>query len=123
MADKGKTILLVDDFEIIRTLNEEVLRRHGYTVLTANYGNDALRISREHAGNIDLLLTDVKMPGMNGRELADQIQALRPEIKVLYVSGARDATVSKLNTDTVNFLAKPFTPDALVAKVNSLFQT
>ena len=83
---------------------------------------DALRIGREHGGTIDLLLTDVKMPGMNGHELADELQAVRPEMQVLYVSGARDATVSKLNTEAVNFLAKPFTPDALVAKVNSLFQ-
>ncbi len=79
---KEKTILLVDDFEIIRNLNEEVLRRHGYNVLTANYGKDALQVAQEYAGPIDLLLTDVKMPGMNGRELADQLTALRPQMKV-----------------------------------------
>jgi CheY-like chemotaxis protein len=96
-----------------------VLRRSGYHVLEAPGALAALELSRAHPGRIDLLLTDVVMPRMSGRELAERLGPLRPDLSVLYMSGYTDDAVIRhgvLGADTA-FLQKPFTPAALVQRV------
>jgi CheY-like chemotaxis protein len=99
-----------------------MLERLGYTVLVAAGGDEALRISNNYSGNISLLLTDVVMPNMSGREVADQLLSTRPGLKVLYLSGYTDSTVvhhGVLETG-LDFLAKPFSRDVLASKVREI---
>jgi CheY-like chemotaxis protein len=113
------TILLAEDEEIVRTLTGAVLRKHGYTVLEAENGLQALSVCREHAGPIHLLVTDVIMPGMSGLALAERLVRCHPEAKVLYMSGHSDDTLEHhglLGTD-VAFIQKPFPPSALAKQV------
>ena len=115
------TVLLVEDEAGVRRLAREVLSRYGYRVLEAGDGNEALRVAGAHEGPIDLLLTDVVMPGMSGAELAERFHALRPEAPVLYASGYADEAVMRLGIrDGVPFLQKPFEPDDLVRRVREL---
>jgi two-component system cell cycle sensor histidine kinase/response regulator CckA len=118
----SETILLVEDEPLLKGLLEQALRMHGYTVLEAMRGDEALRLCEQHAGAIDLLLTDVVMPGMNGRELAQRIVALRPEIKVLLMSGYMDDAVVRhgVSDGSIALLRKPFTPGALAGKVREV---
>jgi two-component system cell cycle sensor histidine kinase/response regulator CckA len=114
-----ETVLLVEDEAALRTLTRSVLEGCGYTVFEARNGGEALDISQHHEGPIDLLLTDVVMPGINGRILADQLVQLRPEIKVVYMSGYTGQTVGAhgiLDPGSL-FLQKPFTRDALARKL------
>jgi len=114
-----ETILVVEDEQQVRDLAVRVLESRGYRVLSAADGQAALRLCHEHDGPLDLLLTDVIMPELNGRQLADRILRLRPGIRVVYMSGyIDDAIVSQgqLPPGTA-FVAKPFTLDALAAKV------
>ena len=99
----------------------EVLRQSGYTVLEATDVDDALRICREYAGHIHLLLTDVVMPIMSGRELAERAASIRPELKVLYMSGYTDSVVLHhgVTSRDTQFLQKPFTPKTLALKVRA----
>ncbi len=121
-AAQNETILLVEDEEMLRNLARIVLRKQGYTVLEAAHGGEALTICQSHEGPIDLLVTDVVMPVLGGRELVDRIVLLRPEIKVLYVSGyTEDAVVRNgIYSDKVQFLHKPFPPTALAEKVREV---
>lgn len=118
----SETILLVEDEEMVRALAQAILERTGYTVLAAKHVNDALRFAQEGPKPIHLLLTDTIMPGMNGPELAQQVRAIRPTIKVLYMSGYTD----KAFTSTAAwepgraFLQKPFTPQTLGHKVREI---
>jgi PAS domain S-box-containing protein len=114
------TVLLVEDEDQVRTLIDRVLRREGYRVLTASRPEEALRMSSEHQGLIDLLLTDVIMPQMNGRELADRLLAARPDMKVLYMSGYTHDVVLQQGVSNVSFLQKPVTPEALDKKVRGM---
>ncbi|MBA2734763.1 MAG: response regulator [Acidobacteria bacterium] len=119
-----ETILLAEDEEMVRNLARESLKMHGYTVLTAANAGEALLICQQHVGTIHLLMTDVVMPRMSGKELAEQLLRLRPETRVLYMSGyAADAIVHHgiLDKD-IAFIGKPFTPDALVLKVVEVLQ-
>jgi PAS domain S-box-containing protein len=120
---QGETILLVEDEEMLRKLARIVLRKHGYTVLEASHGADALAICHSHEGAIDLLITDVVMPILAGRDLADRVALLRPGIKVLFMSGyTEDAVVRNgVFADNVPFLHKPFTPSRLASKVREVF--
>jgi two-component system cell cycle sensor histidine kinase/response regulator CckA len=98
-----------------------VLRNHGYRVLVASNAAEALQVVREHSGEIDLLLTDVVMPGLPGPELAARLETVMPGLRVLYVSGYADDSVARLGTEEgINFLAKPFTGDALAARVREV---
>jgi len=118
-ALKGnETVLLVEDETTLRTLSRHLLEICGYQVLEAENGPAALKISEE-SSNIDLLLTDVVMPGMSGRVLADQITTQRPEIRVVYMSGYTGQTVGQhgVLTEGCFFLPKPFTREALASKV------
>ncbi|HYL86446.1 MAG TPA: PAS domain S-box protein [Candidatus Angelobacter sp.] len=118
--EKGtETILLVENSEPLRALAKEFLRSSGYAVLDAENGRDAIRIAKAFGGQIHLLLTDVIMPGMGGKQLAEQFATLRPATKVLYMSGYSDEGIVRsgvLNAKS-NFLEKPFTRDMLLRRV------
>jgi CheY-like chemotaxis protein len=117
------TVLLVEDEAGVRHLARDVLSRYGYRVLEAGDGSEALRLATAHEGPIDLLLTDVVMPGMSGAELAEQFRVVRPEARVLYASGyADDAVMRHGITGGVPFLQKPFEPDDLVRQVRELIE-
>jgi two-component system cell cycle sensor histidine kinase/response regulator CckA len=117
-----ETILLAEDEEMVRNLARQSLTGYGYNVLTAANGAEALLICQNHEGPIHLLLTDVLMPGMSGRDLAEQLVILRPETRVLYTSGHAGTTIAEhgiLDGD-IAFIGKPFTPDSLALKVREV---
>ena len=121
----SETILLVEDDEMVRALAGAILQYNDYTVLETRNGQEALRICQEHPGPIHLLITDVVMPGMSGRELADRLAPLRPSMKILYMSGYTDNAIVRhgvLDIGTA-FLQKPFTPVALAQKVRKVLDT
>lgn len=115
----SETILLVEDEEVVRRLAHDILRINGYTVLEAASAGDALLHCERHAGPIHLIVTDIIMPQMNGTELAARVSSLRPEMKVLYMSGYADHAVVLNRTLAAGtaFLQKPFTPHLLASKV------
>jgi signal transduction histidine kinase/ActR/RegA family two-component response regulator len=118
-AQGSETILVVDDEEQVRSLECGVLQTSGYTVLSAVDGQEALRICRESSGPIHLLVTDLVMPHMNGRELARRAAPLHPSMRVLFVSGYPDeAEISSEHTaEKTDFLQKPFTSDTFLRRV------
>jgi two-component system cell cycle sensor histidine kinase/response regulator CckA len=120
-----ETILLVEDDEAVRDLVRQMLQAQGYTILAACSGDEALSLARQHQGGIDMLLTDVVMPYMSGRKLAQQLTVLNPRMKVLFISGyTSDAAVRiGLLTDEVNLISKPFSPNVLSAKVREVLDT
>ena len=114
-----ETVLVVEDEEVVREMATEILRESGYHVLEAKHPNDALILSAQHQGEIHLMLTDVVMPQMSGRDLAEQLTALRPEMKVLYMSGYTDDAIvhhGVLEEGTA-FIGKPFSIDGLTRKL------
>ena len=113
---------MVEDEANVRELAMETLRSYGYSVLGAGDGRQALRIATERPEPIHLLLTDVVMPGMNGRALAEQLQPLRPETKVIYMSGYSDDLISQngMLDAGIAYVAKPFAGAALAAKVREV---
>ncbi len=116
------TVLFVEDDPVVRGVGMRILSGHGYHVLGAANGDAALRIAVDHQGPIDLLLTDVIMPNMNGAELASRLSRIRVGIIVLYTSGhAEDALAGVLQPDD-GFLPKPYTADSLLAKVREVFK-
>jgi PAS domain S-box-containing protein len=119
-----ETVLLVEDEDVLRTLLAKFLRLHGYTVLEARHGGEALLICEQHQGPIHLMVTDVVMPRMSGRVLADRLTPLRPEMKVLYMSGyTEDEVVQRgVAEQAVAFLQKPFKPIDLVHQVHTLLK-
>jgi CheY-like chemotaxis protein len=118
------TILLVEDEEAVRKLAASVLRKSGYAVLEAPSGPDALEVASRHAGKIHLLVTDVVMPRMSGRELAKRLVEARPGLPVLFVSGyTTDAIVQNGVLDPgVSFLQKPFTSADLIRRAQELLK-
>jgi CheY-like chemotaxis protein len=117
-----ETILVVEDQSELRKLVREVLRSHGYTVLESADCREALRVAETYSGPIHLCLTDMVMPGMNGRELASRVRQLRPTAKVLYMSGHTNHAALELEPETVPtpFLQKPFAPEVLLAKIRDV---
>ncbi len=113
----SETVLLVEDEAAVRSLVRSMLRARGYSVLEASSGEDALERYGNGLDGIDLLLTDVVMPGMNGRVLAERLTARRPALKVLFMSGYTEDAVLGAGARDVHFLQKPFTTDGLRAKV------
>jgi len=116
-----ETVLLVEDEEALRVMIGEVLRGGGYTVLEAPNPESALGSIRG-AGPVDLLLTDMVMPGMSGRDLSEQVRIERPETRVLFISGYTGETVERhdLLTTAGHFLEKPFKPGTLLRKVREV---
>jgi CheY-like chemotaxis protein len=112
------TILLVEDEDSLRELNHKLLESMGYTVIEAANGADAIRIVDQCRDEIQLLITDVVMPGMTGRELAERLVASHSRIKVLYVSGYTDDKILQMLAPGVAFLQKPFSRDSLAKKVH-----
>jgi PAS domain S-box-containing protein len=121
VARGWETVLLVEDEDAVRALAREVLRRYGYTVLEARHGLDALRVAERHPEDIHLMITDVVMPHMSGRDLAERLRSARHTMKVLFMSGYTDHAVMHRDlTPGSAFLQKPFTPDAFARKVRTV---
>lgn len=119
----GFTILVVDDEEAVRNLASRMLTGAGYQALEAGHGREALATIEQHAGAIHLVLTDIKMPGMTGRELGRQVEQRWPGKPVLYMSGfASEVFQGGLLEPGAPFLAKPFTQEDLALKVRSLLK-
>ena len=117
-----ETVLLVEDEAGVRTLTRLILQGIGYKILETQNGGEALLLCERHQGKIDLMLTDVVMPQMSGCQLAERLAPLRPEMKVLFMSGYTDEAVAQhgvLQPD-MPFLRKPFTPDALARRVREV---
>ncbi len=118
----GETVLVVEDQEAVRELTKTVLEAHGYCVLEATNGVEALAVVERHPDEIHLLLTDVILPGMNGMDLSRRLRALRPKLKVLFTSGYPAEVIARRGVveRDVAYLPKPVSPDALVAKVRDV---
>lgn len=116
---RGETILVAEDEPVVRQVTCRLLERLGYHVIEAAQGAEALRLAKEHPGAVDLLLTDVVMPYMNGRELADRLRILQPEMRVLFMSGHPDDVILEhgVNEERIGFLAKPYTPETLASSI------
>ncbi|AWM37930.1 Blue-light-activated protein [Gemmata obscuriglobus] len=121
-ADRAATVLIAEDDATVRALAARVLRQAGYTVLEAGRGEEALRLARDHIGTVDLLLTDVVMPGVGGHELVERLWRTNPNIRVLFTSGYMDDAVVRHGVETakVNFLQKPYTPASLAHTVHEV---
>jgi two-component system cell cycle sensor histidine kinase/response regulator CckA len=117
-----ETVLLVEDEEALRNITRKALLRFGYTVLEAPNGEAALEVAAQHDGPIHVLVTDVVMPGMTGRRLAEQLAALRPGIRVLFASGYTDDAIVRLGVlePGTAFLQKPFTQEELSHKIRQV---
>jgi two-component system cell cycle sensor histidine kinase/response regulator CckA len=120
-----ETVLVVEDEPAVREIAAYTLRQQGYTVLEAANGQAALRLASEYSQEIHLLLTDVVMPEMNGKALADQIQSVRPQTKALFTSGYTDDAIVQHGVlkPGIAFIPKPFSPSALARKVRETLDT
>jgi CheY-like chemotaxis protein len=120
-----ETILLVEDDESVRVLVRTILRKYGYDILEAQSGGDAFLLCEQHEGTIHLLLTDVVMPRMSGRQLAERLIRIRPKLEVLYMSGHMDDEVMRhgILQSTIAFIQKPITPETLARKVRSVLDS
>ena len=117
-----ETLLVVEDEGVVRNLVRKRLQRDGYTVLEANHGEEALRIAIRYEGTIDLMVTDVVLPNMSGRQLAERMATIRSDTRVLYMSGYADSAIVQHGVldPGIAFLRKPFTLDALASKVREV---
>ena len=117
-----ETVVVAEDDDMVRTLVCVTLQESGYTVLEAATGDAALELCERHAGQIDALVTDMVMPGIGGRALAERLTTLRPELRVLFVSGYAETEVFDRDSSDAetSFLQKPFTPEELASRVRAL---
>jgi len=125
VARGTETVLLAEDEELVRKFVRSILEKSGYTVLEGHHGSEALRVALQHPGPIHLLLTDMVMPLMDGKLLAERMIALRPGIGVLYMSGYSENAVvhhGVLESGTA-FIEKPFTVETLARKVREVLDT
>jgi CheY-like chemotaxis protein len=120
----GLTVLVADDDAAVRRVAGKALRRAGYRVIEADSGEQALEIGRKRAGEIDLLLTDVVMPGMNGRELSEQLKKVTPDLPVLFMSAYAEDEIflDHVRAAQMNFIPKPFTLDELTRSVDEVLK-
>ena len=119
-ASGTETVLVVEDEDVVRRLVRRSLELHGYRVLDVAHPHHAIELCRVHDGPIDAVVTDIVMPSLNGRALADRLAELRPSLRILYTSGYDQGELSDETSDGAAFLAKPFTPESLAAKVREL---
>jgi PAS domain S-box-containing protein len=121
-GEAEEIILVVEDEKSVRDLTVRILRRLGYGVLVASGGDEAIAIAQSYAGKISLLLTDVVMPNMSGRQVADNLLKLRPGLKILYLSGYTDSTVVHHGVleNSLDFLPKPFSREVLARKIREI---
>lgn len=119
LKGRGETVLLVEDETPLRQMGKTMLEKSGYSVITASTPSKAFTVAKEHAGKIDLLLTDVVMPEMNGKEMAEKLQTMYPTLKVLFMSGYTANAIAQHGVldDNVNFIQKPFSYNNLTWKV------
>ena len=117
-----ETVLVVDDAPAVRTAVRAVLERHGYVVVEAPSGEAALQLAMKYRGPLDLLITDVVMPGLSGRDVAGNLSSQRPGVRVLYMSGYADDAIVRHGVlePGIRFMQKPFAPDALAQKVREV---
>jgi signal transduction histidine kinase len=124
LAPRGgtETVLLVEDEAVVRGLARRILEQAGYSVIEAAKGDEALQACEEHGDEIDLLLTDVVMPEMSGKDLADRLRSQHPELRMLFMSGYTDEAIVHHGVldSTVEFIQKPFTPSGLLKKVRDV---
>jgi PAS domain S-box-containing protein len=121
----SETILLVEDEEVVRGLARRILEQAGYSVVEASKAAEALSFCEEHATDVDLLLTDVVMPEMSGKELADRLKSQSPDLKMLFMSGYTDESIVHHGVldSSVEFIQKPFTPASLIRKVRDVLDS
>jgi two-component system, cell cycle sensor histidine kinase and response regulator CckA len=122
MQRGSETILLVEDEDGVRALARHILQDCGYTLLEARDGPEAEQLARQHQGRIDLLVTDVILPRMGGREIAERLAGMQPSMKILFLSGYTDDAVVRhgILEAQVAFLQKPFSPVSLATKVREV---
>jgi len=122
ICEPPKTVLVVDDEPMVRELETQVLRVQGYKVLATRTPSEALLVARNHAGTIQLILTDVILPEMNGRELSEQLLPLNPGAKRLYMSGYTSNVIARHGVldAGVDFIQKPFTSEDLTVKIREV---
>jgi len=120
-----ETVLLAEDEDIVRDLCVRILNELGYSVLQAGNGDEAIALALGYGERIDLLLTDVVMPGMSGRELANQLKRIHPESKVLFSSGYTDNAIVHHGVldEGVSFIGKPYSPLALAKKIREVLDS
>jgi DNA-binding NtrC family response regulator len=120
----NETILLVDDEPLVRESTRRMLKSLGYKVITAKNSEEALKVAGEHLDAIDLVISDVIMPGMNGLELARELAKLRPGVRVLFVSGFTAGVLTERGVfrDTVEFLQKPVPLDTLATRIRAMVE-
>jgi two-component system, cell cycle sensor histidine kinase and response regulator CckA len=121
LPSNGETILLVEDEAVVRDVVRQILQGSGYTVLEATRGDEAVSLYQEYHGPIHLLLADIILPEMDGREVARRLTRLQPSIRVLYMSGYTQDSIAghDISEARTIFLQKPFTPDSLRQKVRA----
>jgi DNA-binding response OmpR family regulator len=120
----SETILLVEDEESVRRFIRTLLQSSGYAVIDAASGDEALSIVAARGGGIRLLITDVVMPRMSGRELAEKVRALCPDIDLLYVSGYTDDAIVQhgITARAINYIQKPFNTTAFLGKIREILE-
>ena len=117
-----ETVLVVEDQEDVRRVIRTILESYGYHVVEAKDGTEALRLTEEHPAEIHLLLTDVILPGMNGKTLSEQMRVLLPKLRVIFMSGYPEDVISRRGVleQDVPYLPKPFSPESLAIKVREV---
>ena len=118
----NETVLFVEDDELVRKLNLKILEQLGYSVVHAENGKEALELAAKHERKIDLLITDVIMPEMNGEELARKISQINPEIKILFTSGYTEDVIAPHGVldRGIHFIGKPYKPNQLASKIREV---
>lgn len=122
-SKEKKTVLFVEDDDLVRKLNLKILQHLGYSVLQAEDGRAALELAKAFPGHIDILVTDVIMPEMNGEELSERLTAIRPGIRILFTSGYTEEIISphgSILSGTIHFIGKPYKPAQLAAKIREV---
>jgi two-component system cell cycle sensor histidine kinase/response regulator CckA len=117
-------VLVVEDEQEVRRLTRTILESYGYQVIEAANGEEALGVEKEHPGEIDVLLTDVILPGMNGKVLSEHLRVRFPKLKVIFMSGYPDEVISPRGIvgPDVAYLPKPFSAESLAAKVRGVLK-